>query len=134
MQLRYKDATGQIVMIQLETAESLTVGRDSTCDIVIQDEKASRKHCEIRLWQDDYVIKDLKSQNGTRVNDELIGVLQLNPGDVIKIGSTSVFFEVKTPVGDTTAFREVEEEMQEGKGYRTILRKIVKDINEGDSD
>ncbi len=132
MQLRYEDGVGQTMITELGTAESITLGRDSSCDIMIQDEKASRRHCEIRLWQEEYVVKDLKSQNGTYVNDELIGVVELKAGDIIRIGSSSVFFEVKEPVGNTTAFREVEEEMEEGKGYRTILRKIVKDINEGD--
>ena len=132
MQLRYEDGTGQTIITELGSAESITVGRDNSCDIVLPDEKASRRHCEIRLWQDDYIAKDLKSQNGTYVNDEVITVVELKAGDAIRIGSTTLFFEVKEPVGNTTAFREVEEEMEEGKGYRTILRKIVKDINEGD--
>jgi len=133
MQLRYDDGAGQTIISEFGTAKSITLGRDGSCDIVLHDENASRRHCEIRLWHDDYVLKDLKSQNGTCVNHSPITVVELKPGDVIEIGDSSLFFEVKEPQGTTAAFLAVEEDMSAGKGYGTILRNIVNDMDGGDS-
>jgi pSer/pThr/pTyr-binding forkhead associated (FHA) protein len=133
MQLRYEDGAGQTIITEFGTAKAITLGRDRSCDILIHDEQASRIHCEIRLWQDDYVLKDLKSQNGTCVNDSPITVVDLKAGDVIKIGDASLFCEIKELHGNTTAFLAIEEDMDAGKGYGTILRKILTDIDKGDS-
>lgn len=132
MQLRYKDANGNETVMQLG-AEPVIIGRASEADVVIEDEKASRRHCEIRLWDGDYVIKDLHSQNSTYVNDQHIDIAQLRPGDRIRVGAAIFFFEEKTPMGTSTAVHQVEDEMREGKGYGTILREIVGDIEKSPS-
>ena len=46
---------------------TITIGRDPHSDIVINDEKASRKHCQIVLRPDGFVLVDL-STNGTFVS------------------------------------------------------------------
>ena len=50
---------------------SKIVGRDPKCDYVILDpeNRVSRKHLEIKISKDGYVIKDLNSLNGTYIND-----------------------------------------------------------------
>ena len=45
---------------------SLVVGRGGTCDLVIRDLAASRKHLEIRRNGDSYLCRDLNSSNGTK--------------------------------------------------------------------
>ena len=48
----------------------LTIGRTKDCEIVLKENKSSRKHCQIRKTEDGYFIKDLDSSNGTILNKE----------------------------------------------------------------
>lgn len=66
----------------------LIVGRDSGCDLVLDDGSVSRRHVELQPRRDGYVLRDLGSTNGTMVNGVLLDGLQpLNSGDVISVGS-----------------------------------------------
>lgn len=124
MLLRYINGEGRPVEYELG-AKVVTIGRDAEADLVVPSDKASRIHCAIRLWDGDYVIKDLKSRNGTYVNDQRIEVAVLKAGDRIRVGSATVQVDKKSSKGTTTILHEVSREMEEGKGYRTILREIV---------
>ena len=127
MQLRYESLGDEQTVLVLG-ADPIVFGRDPECDVAIDNSKVSRHHCELRLWNHEYVLKDLGSQNGSHVNEQQVDVAQLQPGDEIRIGSTKFFFEERTPAATTSAFRKVEKEMEEGKGYKTILRRIVDDV------
>jgi len=105
----------------------VTIGRSPDADMTIADDKASRLHCGIRLWDGDFYIKDLKSKNGTFVNGQPVDMVKLNPGDRIRIGATVFTFEQDPSKGTQTVLREVEDEMSRGKGYTTILREIIQD-------
>ncbi|HVT87260.1 MAG TPA: ATPase, T2SS/T4P/T4SS family [Tepidisphaeraceae bacterium] len=70
----------------------LMIGRQEGCDVVLEDTQASRNHCVIERIGQDYVLRDLDSRNGTRVNGELISTVVLSPQDVITIGTTSMTF------------------------------------------
>ena len=71
----------------------VTIGRESGNDIVVQDINASRKHAEVRLnAQGIWVISDLGSMNGTRVNGISIASQPLYPGDTVTIGKTEYRF------------------------------------------
>ena len=70
-----------------------TIGRESSNDIVVQDINASRRHAELRLNpQGIWVITDLRSMNGTLVNNISIASQPLYPGDIITIGKTDLEF------------------------------------------
>lgn len=124
MMIKYVSAENKTVEILIGT-NPVTIGRAPEADIVIADEKASRIHCGIRIWDDDHFIRDLKSKNGTYVNNRKIEVAQIRPGDTIRIGSTVLTMDVEPVHGTDTALRKVEQQMSEGKGYNTILREIV---------
>ena len=62
------------------------IGRDSRCDIQLDDTETSRKHAQIDLVGDDYVLTDLQSSNGTLVNGHTIDSKNLRDGDRIQIG------------------------------------------------
>ena len=67
---------------------------------------ASRHHCQGGATRgDQYVVVDLGSQNGTRLNGNLIERSRLKPGDVIGVGSARVWFE-KAPPPDAESPRE----------------------------
>lgn len=127
MFLYYIDADGKRQEVRLAGRTSLTFGRSSEADVCIPDSKASRIHAEIRPWNGDYVIKDLQSRNGILINGERADVATLNPGDTIRIGATDFHIAKASEKGTTTIVREVTQELDQGKkGYRTILREIVK--------
>jgi serine phosphatase RsbU (regulator of sigma subunit) len=77
---------------------SLVVGRGSACDLVIRDLAASRRHLEIVRTGGGYLCRDLDSSNGTRVNGEKITSCELESGDVIRIGTTSMNFMLEDQV------------------------------------
>lgn len=127
MILRYLRHDG--TQMEFELGERpITLGRSPDADIVILDEKASRLHCGIRLWDGDFYIKDLKSKNGTYVNGVRIEMTKLNPGDQIRIGSSLITFDADPAKGERTILREVAEELAQGKGYNTLLREIVEEV------
>jgi len=127
MQLNYKNANGESVSITLDS-KPVTIGRSSDASIVLKDDKVSRHHCEIREWDGEFVAKDLKSQNGTFLNGERIQVVILMPGDILKIGNTIFSVEKRESISEDTAIRDIEHKMEEGKGYKTILRSIVNEV------
>ncbi len=76
--------------------DQLTVGRDSTNEIVINDAEISRRHARLTFQGGKYVIEDLGSTNGTFVNGQrLAGPRVLKAGEVVSFGEQIVLvFEV----------------------------------------
>ena len=129
MQLIYKNNDGKRIVTEL-TDTPISIGRTSEADIQIVDEKASRLHCGIRCWDEEYYLKDLNSKNGTYLNNERISdISQLRAGDTIRVGSTTIRVTSEAGKGTETIIQEVENEMELGKGYNTILREIVQDTD-----
>lgn len=129
MRLRYAKQEGTQMEFHL-SEQPITIGRSPEADIVLLDEKASRIHCGVRLWDGEFYLKDLKSKNGTFVNGERVDVAKLRSGDHVRVGSTTFTFEQEPEVGQDTALQEIKDEMALGKGYTTILREIVDDVAE----
>jgi sulfite reductase alpha subunit-like flavoprotein len=74
------------------------IGREKGVDIVLADRQCSRQHCRIISLQGQFMIEDLKSTNGTRVNGAPVtAMLVLNSGDQIAVGETLLGFEIKEP-------------------------------------
>ena len=72
-------------------SDLMTIGRGSDCHIRVKDKSVSRKHLEILRKEDKYFIKDLKSKNGTYVNDEHIKPgkqFEIALGLLVAIGKT----------------------------------------------
>jgi pSer/pThr/pTyr-binding forkhead associated (FHA) protein len=67
----------------------ITLGRDITNDIVINDPEVSRHHMRLTRGAGGYTLEDLGSTNGTFVNGQrLTGAKPLNNGDMIGLGET----------------------------------------------
>ncbi|HMP89671.1 MAG TPA: FHA domain-containing protein [Kiritimatiellia bacterium] len=124
MKLMYNKQDGATKEFELGE-RSITIGRSPDADIILLDEKVSRVHCGIRLWDGEFYIKDLKSKNGTYVNGRRVEVSKLKTSDVIKIGTYTFTFEQPGGTGTETALREMSDEMDLGKGYSTLLKEIV---------
>jgi hypothetical protein len=70
---------------------TLALGRSSSCDLVIEDPEASRRHAEIVTQDGRTVLRDLNSTNGTVVNGRVItSPTELNVGDIITVGSVHI--------------------------------------------
>ena len=124
MILSYTKGSDENVTVELGD-RPITIGRSTKADIVIDDERASRLHCGIRLVDGNFVLKDLASKNGTFVNDERVESHVLRANDVIRVGGTVFRAKSMPSRGATTAFQEVEQKMSGGKGYDTILKEII---------
>ena len=73
--------------------ETTLIGRSIASDIRLPDDSISLKHAEILCENDRYYIKDLKSKNGTYLNDKkVIRKMRLKDQMVISFGSCSFRF------------------------------------------
>jgi pSer/pThr/pTyr-binding forkhead associated (FHA) protein len=74
----------------------MVIGRDASCDVVVNDEYASPRHCQLftdrsgQAW-----VRDLGSTNGTRVVHDgqtfpARPTAVLRPGDVLIVGRTRI--------------------------------------------
>jgi hypothetical protein len=67
----------------------ITLGRDITNDIVINDPEVSRHHCRLTQGGGGFTIEDLGSTNGTFINGQrLTGARPLSHGDMVGLGET----------------------------------------------
>lgn len=75
-------------------AEQLTIGRSSESGLVIRDEYTSTHHARLMLWNDQWVIQDLDSTNGTFLAGSRVTLPTPVPvGTPVTIGTTS--FELR---------------------------------------
>lgn len=88
---------------RLVPGRTVTIGRSSTHQIVVKDDRCSRDHAEVFHSQGEWTVRDLGSRNGTMIGGQPIsGDHVLSPGEVIRIGSCQMAF-----VHDlTAAFRD----------------------------
>lgn len=64
-----------------------TIGRDESCDIRLQSDLVSRAHCRLLRQGGTLMVEDLKSTNGTLLNDRrLVAPVALNYGDILSFG------------------------------------------------
>jgi len=78
----------------------ITVGRGAENDIFILDPRASREHCRVERHGEKFLLVDLGSQNGTRVNGHLVERAGLKSGDEIGVGNARLWFEEAPPPED----------------------------------
>jgi predicted component of type VI protein secretion system len=76
----------------------MTIGRDVSNDIVINDAEVSRHHARLTRQVGGYMMEDLSSTNGTFVNGQrLIGPRPLSRGDNVGLGETVVLGYEQVP-------------------------------------
>ncbi|PRR80598.1 FHA domain-containing protein FhaB [Clostridium liquoris] len=80
---------GGVIPIQKE----ITIGRRSGNTFVLDDPYVSSHHARIFAKNNEYILEDLESTNGTLVNEvKISGRKYLRSGDIIKIGNTVLKF------------------------------------------
>jgi Protein of unknown function (DUF3662)/FHA domain len=75
------------------SGERVLMGRSRDCDVVLDDPNVSRKHAELRNEGDGWIVRDLGSTNGIKVNGRRVEQASLQPGDEITLGLSSLTFE-----------------------------------------
>lgn len=97
-----KSLTGELVVLsgpfkgrRVPLAKSvIRLGRDKTCDVSLEDEAASRVHAVITKNEDEVLVRDMDSTNGTFVNDTRIDQAPLKNGDRLGVGDTVFLVEI----------------------------------------
>jgi len=130
---------------QLQKGVSLTIGRRKNNDVVIENLAVSGHHAKIDSVGDGFVLIDLKSKNGSFVNEQIINSHWLQQGDVINIGKHSLVFEYgegeqipdddsdkieKTMVMETSQYRSMVERSQPDEAT-PLIRNNGEDIGGG---
>jgi hypothetical protein len=69
------------------------IGRLPDCEITLADPNVSRRHAEVRPFGTGFLVVDLGSTNGTRVNGASVSEHQLKDGDAITVGATRIRFD-----------------------------------------
>jgi hypothetical protein len=65
-----------------------SIGRDESCDLTIADMSVSRRHAQLERTADGWLLTDLESTNGTRVNGWRVrSRVPVRPGDLVSFGS-----------------------------------------------
>ena len=79
------------IVQEYEVEETISIGRERG-DIVLKNPAVSAKHAQVRVEQNDFILEDLKSTNGTFINKGRISTQKLRHGDVIGIGKFELEF------------------------------------------
>src|SRR6185436_4796260 len=75
----------------------VVIGRDASCDLVVDGNLVSRRHAEVDVATDGWVLRDLDSRNGTFVDGQRAVYVAVVDGGDVHLGSTdgpAVHFEV----------------------------------------
>ena len=75
------------------TGKEITVGRVADNKIQLEHASVSGHHAAFRLDALDYVIKDLDSTNGTRINGERITEQKLRRNDILRLGNIELLYD-----------------------------------------
>ncbi len=82
----------------VETTAPLTIGRDSTVQLVLKDPEASRRHVRLETRDGVVYVRDLESSNGTFLNGRKVdNTIEMREGDEIDVGTTRIIVERLRP-------------------------------------
>ena len=101
--LKLKDK--ELKTLETDKAE-ISIGRNEKNDIHINNLGASKKHARIFRRNGGYIIEDLKSTNGTLMNNENIITAKLTGKDIVTIGKHNLYISIQNERDATTGFAE----------------------------
>ena len=99
VRIRRGPGAGQRFVLPATT--SATLGRHPSCDIVLSNVTVSRRHAEIRLTADGFMLRDLGSLNGTYLNAKPADTAVLADGDDIAVGVFRLTFHASEHINPT---------------------------------
>ena len=96
--LRIMEGKDRGVSLRLDRS-IMTIGRSSTCDLVLQDDRISGHHLIITFASGEFRIRDNDSTNGTLLNGSPVREFALKDGDQIRVGHTVLQMEIDFNMG-----------------------------------
>jgi pSer/pThr/pTyr-binding forkhead associated (FHA) protein len=81
------------VTFRIRSGSIKTVGRAPRADFVVDAPLVSRVHCQLTALDDTLQVEDLKSTNGTFVNDKRVERASLANGDRLRVGRVELRVE-----------------------------------------
>jgi hypothetical protein len=106
----------------------VTIGREEGNVLRLNDERVSRFHAKVQQDDDDIILTDLESTNGTRVNGNVVQIRRLRAGDRICVGRSLLLFGSNKEIAErlatlgpaTVPFPEAGLDPAQGPGSATI--------------
>ena len=96
--LTVKTEGKKTVSVTLFPSSETVLGRSSECTVVLEDDRASRRHAAFFFRNGQWFVRDLKSRNGTLLRNQLVGDdMTIADGDVIGIGHCEILFRLLGP-------------------------------------
>lgn len=89
--------------------EQITIGRVDDNTIQIDDASVSSHHAELSPEMGGYLVRDLSSTNGTRVNGENITERVIRDGDKVRFGQIEAVFQLGQTSGGEAPLPEMAE-------------------------
>jgi len=89
MKLQVSQPEGTPHQVELAGPEVL-IGREPSCDLVLSDERCSRRHAVLADGPEGLTIRDAGSSNGIWVNGRQLRRSRLRPGDTVRLGDTVI--------------------------------------------
>ena len=76
------------------TDDSILVGRQAYCDLVLENHAVSREHAKFIRNKDQWFVEDLQSRNGVWINGKRTGYepVRVKDGDQIVVGDVTLIF------------------------------------------
>ncbi len=95
----------------------LVIGRHPDCEIVLDVASVSRQHAAFTVTPGGVTIEDLRSRNGTLVNDvQITAPRRLEDGDVVSICGQRLLFDADTSINRSVTIAAVETDFDDGEG------------------
>ena len=117
---------------QIPENKMVVFGREEHVDFqIMKDSHVSREHFAIEEDDDGkFILVELGASNGTYLNDEKLesnSIVELKDGDVVRAGRQRFTYKVQPPPKASTTMMvdNVVKEMENGKGYHTIMCEIL---------
>ncbi len=143
MQVRLKVMQGSSAGKEVKIpSPKCIIGREEGCHLRPHSDAISRQHCVILTTENEVIVRDLKSRNGTFVNDERVtGEAVLLSGDILRVGPLE--FELLIEQSPAKAKRSKVADIKEavartaggsGIGSTSDLDDVTKWLEEADTD
>jgi pSer/pThr/pTyr-binding forkhead associated (FHA) protein len=112
--------------------KAVRLGRDPANDLaLLGDPKISRSHAELRDRDGQWILVDLGSSNGTKVNDRRIEQHPLRDGDRIQLGRTTIVFTADEDPNPTEPDTRVHAKLPElSERERQILALVARGLTD----
>jgi putative nucleotidyltransferase with HDIG domain len=114
---------GTALVYALAEGTTVTVGRVPQCEIHVDDQAVSRRHCTLAVKAAALTITDLDSANGTFLNEHIVKSATAKPGDLIRVGSTVL--EYRDPTASGAAISAARMLPDPGPGMESVIRRRI---------